>query len=84
MSDPPDRQSFELRKKHLRFLMGVMLVFMIAAPLLAPLIYADEFSHLKGRGLDFFYIATPTVFGGLFVQNLVFYRRFVKKFKDRW
>jgi uncharacterized membrane protein YhaH (DUF805 family) len=83
MSAKIDRQSFESRKRRLQFLMALMLVFMVAAPLLAPIIYADEFSHFKGPGLYFFYIATPVVFGGLFVRNLFFYRQFVKRFKDQ-
>ena len=82
MSNSSDQVSFEAKKKQLKLLMGMMLVFMVAAPLLAPVIFADEFSHLRGAGLYFFYIATPVVFGGLFVFNLIVYRRFVRKAKD--
>jgi hypothetical protein len=82
MSDRIDPKTFEARKTRLKFLMAMMLVFMVAAPLLAPVIYRDEFSRLKGPGLYFFYIATPTVFGALFLQNLIFYRRWVRKNRD--
>jgi hypothetical protein len=82
MSDRIDPKIFEVRKRHLKLLMAMMLLFMIAAPLLAPVIWPDEFSRLKGPGLYFFYIGTPTVFGGLFVQNLILYRRWVRKNKD--
>jgi len=82
MSDRIDPKTFEARKRHLKLLMTTMLVFMVAAPLLAPIIWPNEFSHLKGPGLYFFYIATPTVFAGLFLQNLILYRRWVRKNKD--
>jgi hypothetical protein len=82
MSDRIDPKIFEARKTRLKLLMAMMLVFMVAAPVLGPIIYRDEFSRLEGPGLYFFYISTPAVFAGLFVQNLIFYKRWVRKNKD--
>ena len=57
-------------RKRFKLLMGLMLFFMVAAPLLGPVIYAEAFSHLSARGRTLYYIASPIVFGLLFL----FYR----------
>jgi putative solute:sodium symporter small subunit len=70
------------KKKQLKMLMAMMLVFTVIGPLVGPKLFADEFSHLNGDGLRFFYIATPTAFVLLFFFYLAMYRRADRKLKE--
>jgi len=70
------------KKKQLKLLMIMMLVFMAAAPLLGPIIWADEFRQMTDTGRKFFYIATPAMFGFIFVFYLVLYRRNERKIRE--
>jgi len=81
MSDTPEQAKLQAKKKQLKLLMVIMLVFVVAGPLLGPKIFAKEFSGLSGTGLYFFYIATPTVFAGLFFFYLFMYRRVAKRIR---
>ena len=83
MIDPSEQTTLHAKKKQLKLLMIMMLVFMfmVSPPLLGPRIFAKEFSDLKGAGLQFFYIATPAVFGALFLFDLFLYRRVEKKLR---
>ena len=65
----------QAKRKQLKFLMALMLIFMVAGPLLGPKIFPAEFSQLKGVGLNVFYIGTPTIFGALFLFYLFLYHR---------
>ena len=70
MNDTSEQARLQAKKKQLKLLMIMMLVFVVAGPLLGPKIFAKEFAGLSGAGLYFFYIATPTVFAGLFFLYL--------------
>jgi polyferredoxin len=65
----------QARRKQLKLLMALMLIFMVAGPLLGPKIFPAEFSQLKGVGLKIFYIGTPTIFGVIFLFYLFLYCR---------
>jgi hypothetical protein len=81
MNDIPEKTRLQAKKKQLKLLMIMMLAFMVAGPLLGPKLFAEEFSHLKGAGLPFFYIGTPTVFALLFLFDLLMYRRVERKLR---
>jgi len=70
------------KKKQLKLLMLMMLIFMVAAPLLGPIIYADEFRQMNDTGRKFYYVASPTLFGFIFVFYLVLYCRIERKIRD--
>lgn len=63
------------KRKQLRLLMVMMLIFMCLSPLLGPKIFAEDFSKMKGVGLYVFYIGSPAIFLTMFVFNLILYRR---------
>ncbi len=81
MTDTPEKIRLQAKKKQLKLLMAMMLVFMVLGPLLGPKIFAEDFSQLRGTGLYVFYIGTPTVFGALFLVYLILYRRIEKKIR---
>ena len=83
MNDIPEMTRLLAKKKQLKLLMIIMLVFMAAAPLLGPIIFVDEFRHMNDTGRKFYYVATPTVFGFIFVFYLVLYRRIERKIRER-
>jgi hypothetical protein len=82
MNDTPATTRLQAKKKQLKILIAIMLVFMVAGPLLGPKIFAEDFSRLRGVGLFFFYIGTPTIFGALFLFYLLLYRRNEKKLRE--
>ena len=81
MNDTSEQARLQAKKKQLKLLMIMMLVFVVAGPLLGPKIFAKEFSGLSGAGLYLFYIATPTAFAGLFLCYLFMYRRVEKRIR---
>jgi hypothetical protein len=81
MNDTPEKIRLHAKKKQLKLLMILMLAFMVAGPLLGPKLFVEEFSQLKGAGLYFFYISTPTVFALLFLFDLLMYRRVERKLR---
>src|ERR1700720_1297208 len=67
------------KQKRFKLLMMMMLVFLVAGPLLGPVIFAEDFSHLSRQGRSFFYIGTPAIFGALFSYNFVLYWRVTRR-----
>jgi hypothetical protein len=82
MNNTPETARLQAKKKQLKVLMAIMLIFMVAGPLLGPKLFAQEFSQLTGAGLYVFYIGTPTIFGALFLFDLFLYRRTDKKIRE--
>lgn len=75
----PEQARLAAKTKQLKLLMFMMLAFIVAGPLLAPIMFANEFSKLGRTGRTFFYLSTPIVFGALFLFYWLLYRRIEKQ-----
>lgn len=82
VNDTSDKARLEAKEKQLKMLMTMMLIFMVAGPLLGPKIFTEEFNKLGSSGRQFFFIATPTVFGLIFIFYLFSYRRIQRRIKE--
>lgn len=81
MSEDTERVGLQARKKQLKLLMILMLVFMVAGPLLAPKLFAEQFSQLGSVGRYVLYTSAPAFFAFLFVIYYSMYRRVDRKLK---
>jgi ABC-type transport system involved in cytochrome c biogenesis permease subunit len=75
MSNSAEELTRQAKRKQLKFLMAMMLIFMVAGPLIGPKIFAEEFTQLRAVGRYVFYISTPAIFGAMFLFYLFLYRR---------
>lgn len=70
MTDAEAKAKLTALRKRFKLLMALMVFFMMAAPLLGPILYADEFSHMSPISRTLFRVISPIIFGLLFL----FYR----------
>jgi len=81
MNDASDRARLQGRRKQLKLLMVMMLIFMVLSPTLGAKMLAKG-SELRGAGRYIFYIGSPTVFFALFVMYLIQLRRVDKEIRE--